>query len=691
MVTVSDKLPTILVIGVLAGIFVVLRRRLKSPRLNLWTAAWFLIFIHFLVQLFEPRSGEVSPWIFIADQGALQLSALCFIASLTSFFEHRRLTIDFLLLTSVPMLAYITALAFDCDERFFYVACIATIFYGPPLFVIHNRGANRQMWYWVPAILATGTFALFRAWHHQYAFGFFSVLTLGFAMPGFLYLRRYRRMTPGVVLTAGGFMLWGAVFPVIQLLFEFGSRLHIDPEKINMELWNTPKFFVAFGMILSLLEEKSAVLEAASRREHQMNQQLQRFAGITSRLLTGVDLNSVCHEIAQAISETSTFRRVTILLSSDGKTLYPAGYAGLEAENIELIRHNCVHHWKLEHVIEICKGGRRLGENARLVRARHMAQYNMIPSEVAYPLNEHWRQGDKVFLPLQSSRGAFVGCLAMDEPRDPVEVNSEELSKIELLAGDLAVTVDNTALHRQLVRSEKLAAIGQLVAGVAHELNNPLTSIVGYSELMTDEIREGPARQKLDKMLREAQRMRRIIENLLRFARQNTLEKRFTDLKPLVLEVLALREYHIRQHEVAIQIEIEPELPQVSLDEDQIKQILLNLLNNSIDALDGVRGKRIHIEAVHRGDRVVLHFDDNGAGFSDPNRVFDPFYTTKPVGKGTGLGLSICYGIVKEHGGEIHATNLEPRGARIALELPLRAASPGEATTAVAVEDSTVR
>jgi two-component system NtrC family sensor kinase len=287
--------------------------------------------------------------------------------------------------------------------------------------------------------------------------------------------------------------------------------------------------------------------------------------------------------------------------------------------------------------------------------------------------NPYWENGNVVLVPLQSSRGAYVGGLVLDDPRDVSSVTAEEMSKIELLAGDLAVTIDNAALHRQLVRSEKLAAIGQLVAGVAHELNNPLASIVGYSELLTDEVTSGPPRQKLDKMIREAQRMRRIIENLLRFARQNSLEKKSANLQGLLQEVLALREYHTRGHNVEVQVQVEPDLPQVALDEDQFKQILLNLLNNSIDALEGVREKRIMIEAVRRQDRVIMRFDDNGPGFSDMNRAFDPFYTTKPVGKGTGLGLSICYGIVKEHGGDIQAANLEPCGARVTLELPIYA------------------
>jgi two-component system, NtrC family, sensor kinase len=138
----------------------------------------------------------------------------------------------------------------------------------------------------------------------------------------------------------------------------------------------------------------------------------------------------------------------------------------------------------------------------------------------------------------------------------------------------------------------------------------------------------------------------------------------------LLQEVLSLREYHLRNQRINLDVQIEPALPAVALDEDQFKQILLNLLNNSIDALEHLRQRTISVTAKRRDDRVVVLFDDNGPGFSDPDRVFDPFYTTKPVGKGTGLGLSICYGIAKEHGGDIQALNLESGGARIALELP---------------------
>jgi signal transduction histidine kinase len=552
--------------------------------------------------------------------------------------------------------------------RALYIAFIAVIFYGAPLFVALRRKLILDFLLWAPVVVVTGTVAIGKAWRGNFDFGFLSLLTLGFGLPGFLFWRRYRRWTPGVLTSAGGFLLWGAVFPVGWLMDTYLPHL-----KVNPELWNTPKFFVAFGMILTLLEDKSEFLRSARQREHTLNQQLQKFAGITSRLLSGVDTTSVCREIAEAIRETSTFDRVVIILTLDGRNLCAAGHAGYEGEAARLIEHKCNQIWKFDDLVEACTVGARLGATSVLLSPEQMARYGQVPSPTIYEPSPYWQKGNQVLVPLKSVRGAHVGCIGLSDPREVTRVNAEEISKIELLASDLAVTIDNAALHRQLARSEKLAAMGQLVAGVAHELNNPLTSIVGYSELISDDVQSGPARQKLDKMVREAQRMKRIIENLLRFARQNNLEKKSANLELLLQDVLALREYHLRNHDVHVEVQIEPNLPPVGLDEDQFKQILLNLLNNSIDALESVRQKSIRIEAVRRDARVVLRFDDSGPGFSDMNRAFDPFYTTKPVGKGTGLGLSICYGIVKEHGGEIYVANLEPHGARVILELPLHA------------------
>ncbi|PYP91451.1 MAG: hypothetical protein DMG65_07660 [Candidatus Angelobacter sp. Gp1-AA117] len=668
MASLLEKLPTILVLAVLVGIFLALRRHVNSTRLKLWTAAWTLIFIHFLVNVFEPRQGNLENLLYAINFGSLQLSAVIFIASLTSFVEQKRRIWALLALTALPVLIYTVSYSFYWPYRAIYIACLVIIFVAAPVLTIRYHGKIRgATWVWMPITTATGMWSIYRAWCSDFNIGFLTILTIGFALPGLLFWLRYRRWSPGVITTAGGFLLWGAVFPLGQLVYILWPKLQV-PEA----LWNTPKFFVAFGMILTLLEDKSAMSEAASLREHKLNAQLQKFASVTSRLLTGVEVNSLCPEIAQAIAGTSNFQHVAILLGTDDRKLYLAGYSGLSEKLTSFIRRESAQ-WKLEDISELCRIGVKIGQNSYLLSREQVQRFVMPESTEEIRPNPHWEEGCRLIVPLQSTRGAYVGCISLSRPRDVERINAEETSKIELLGGDLAVTIDNAGLHRQLVRSEKLAAIGQLVAGVAHELNNPLASIVGYSELLGDEITDAPARQKLEKLGREAQRMRRIIENLLRFARQNSLEKKSANLEVLVQEVLALREYHIRNNDVDVQLQIEPELPPVALDEDQFKQILLNLLNNSIDAMEYLAPKRLRIEALRHGERIVVRFEDTGSGFADVNRAFDPFYTTKPVGKGTGLGLSICYGIVKEHGGDIHAFNIEPRGARVVLELPISA------------------
>ncbi|HEY6972049.1 MAG TPA: HAMP domain-containing sensor histidine kinase [Candidatus Angelobacter sp.] len=663
------KLPSILILAVLVGIFMALRRHVRSARMNLWTAAWLLIFIHFFVGIFEPRDGNLGNLLYALDMGSLVVSATLFAASLTEFVESARKTSLLLGFSALPILIYTVALSFDSDPphfRLVYVICLAVIFYGSPAlgFYIHRnfRGASLIV---VPLVVATGTWSIYRAWQGHPEIGLLSTLTLAFGLPGVLFWLRYRRWSPGVITSAGGFLLWGAVFPVGQYV-----ATHFPKLNIGGEIWNVPKFFVAFGMILTMLEDKSEVLEVTSMREHKLNEQLQKFASITSRLLTGVEVNSLCDEIAHALTETSNFQRAIVLLATDDKGMYMAGQSGLSDNAIAELK-RFAPQWKLQDISDVCQTSRKIGQNSYLMDPEQVAKYTPLLEGEDFQPNPYWQKGCRVMLPLQSTHGAYVGCITLDGPQDVARVTAEEMSKLELLASDLAVTIGNTTLHRQLLRSEKLAAIGQLVAGVAHELNNPLASIVGYSELMGDEVPPGPARQKLEKLIREAQRMKRIIENLLRFARQNNLEKKSANLEELLHEVISLREYHIRNNDVKVELQIEPDLPRVALDEDQFKQILLNLLNNSIDALEFSKQKNIRIDAARHGDRVFVRFEDTGSGFVDVNRAFDPFYTTKPVGKGTGLGLSICYGIVKEHGGEIYAVNMEPAGARVVLELPI--------------------
>jgi PAS domain S-box-containing protein len=226
--------------------------------------------------------------------------------------------------------------------------------------------------------------------------------------------------------------------------------------------------------------------------------------------------------------------------------------------------------------------------------------------------------------------------------------------------------------QEQLLHSEKMAAVGQLISGVAHELNNPLTAILGYSQLLTSSGQLGPQGiEYSDKLYKQAQRTHRIVQNLLSFARQHKPERVPVQLNLILEETLALRDYDLRMNHIRVHLELAPDLPLTAADPHQLQQVFLNMVNNAVDAmLEGAQDGDLWVKTGVNGDRLSIEFTDSGPGVKDPSRVFDPFYTTKPVGKGTGLGLSICYGIITEHGGSIRVRNVPPRGASFTIEVP---------------------
>jgi signal transduction histidine kinase len=222
----------------------------------------------------------------------------------------------------------------------------------------------------------------------------------------------------------------------------------------------------------------------------------------------------------------------------------------------------------------------------------------------------------------------------------------------------------------QLVQKERLAGVGQLVAGVAHELNNPLTAVLGYSDLLIDQATESLPRQKLERLRTEAGRMKGIISNLLTFAQPQHDSRRLLDIEVVVRESLMLLEYQLRTGGIKVQMNFAPNLPRVASNEGQFKQVFVNLFSNAAQALEQAPEKKILVEGYVEGDKIIVRFTDSGPGFHDVSRAFDPFYTTRPVGQGTGLGLSICYGTIREHNGNIYAQNLQPHGAVVTIELP---------------------
>jgi two-component system NtrC family sensor kinase len=246
------------------------------------------------------------------------------------------------------------------------------------------------------------------------------------------------------------------------------------------------------------------------------------------------------------------------------------------------------------------------------------------------------------------------------------------IEKIHLYHETKKAYEDLRRTQEQLLQSEKMSAVGQLISGVAHELNNPLTAILGYTQLLETEKLEPRIHEFIEKLHKQARRTQKIVQNLLSFARQHKPRRIHVDLRSVIEDSIALRDYDLKVNNIVVEREFEPVLPSVVADPHQLEQVYLNIINNAADAmLEGARGGQLRIKLYQQNGHVVSEFHDSGPGISDPKHVFDPFYTTKGVGKGTGLGLSICYGIVQEHGGEISARNHPLGGAMLEVRLPV--------------------
>ena len=659
MISLPDALPITLVLAVLVSVFLSLERQAAPlPRVRLWAYAWALTFVHFFARALESQGGIVQKVITPIDFATLELSGLVFLSSLVLEPGDHRKRAGFLALLGIPAVVHAFAVGLDLGSPLFRAALLVPIVVGAIVFLMYGP-RRRQLHHTVAAAVLTcvGVWALRAQALGEAWVAVASILAITFCLSGVYFRKLYRRSSLGVVTTTVGFLMWGVEYPLGVLIHYLLAKL-----QVNLDFWNVPRILVALGMVLTLLEEKTRVLEEARARAQAESLLLQRLSQITSRLLAGNEPGALCGEIVSTITEASSFRRAALFLLGEDRKFYLAGLSGFTTQEAETLEMHC--------------------SSYAIGAMRQQRAHESHPAEKSFRMSE---TGDLILIPMVSWRGSYVGCLYVAESRDAGGPDSREMVNLEVFASDLAVTFENVRLHQQLVRSEKLAGLGQLVAGVAHELNNPLTGIIGYTDLLTEEVRDANPRKRIEKLGNEARRMKRILDGLLRFGRQNNSATRSTTLEPVLRDVIQLREYHLRAHGISLDVKVEPMLAPIGISEDELKQLLLNILNNAIDAVEESAKREIRIRASNQSGRAIIRFEDTGPGFADLTRAFDPFYTTKSVGKGTGLGLSICYGIVQECSGEITLSNQNPYGAGITIDLPFAVSQPALAQPASAI------
>jgi PAS domain S-box-containing protein len=420
------------------------------------------------------------------------------------------------------------------------------------------------------------------------------------------------------------------------------------------------------GFLLDITERKQAESEIRRR-----NRELMVLNSIAQTLTESLDLSDSLHRTLGQMAE---------LFSLDATSLYLFDQEGTRLRRVAAVGHRS----EFSRHFPPVSVKPELMQHIKAVHATFLSARGLPLPQVFRDAQTQEGLADAYIVVLWSKDRAIGGLVVGS--RAPREFSTADVNLLIAVGSQISSAIERSILYEetrqayenlrrtqeQLLHSEKLAAVGQLISGVAHELNNPLTAILGYSQLLTSSGQMGQQGiEYADKLYKQAQRTHRIVQNLLSFARQHKPERVQVQINQALEETLALRDYDLRMHNIRIHLDLAENLPFTSADPHQLQQVFLNMVNNAVDAiLENSADGDLWVRTALNGDRLCIEFTDSGAGVKDASRVFDPFYTTKPVGKGTGLGLSICYGIITEHGGTIQVRNIPTRGASFTIELP---------------------
>jgi signal transduction histidine kinase len=425
---------------------------------------------------------------------------------------------------------------------------------------------------------------------------------------------------------------------------------------------------------LSLLADQAAIAIENARLFNDVSQrfyELSTLQEVSTATVSELDLESVLNLAVESVAKLTNAQTTSVcLLDPGGETrTYVAAY-GVNAE--KLIG------WRLPA---------DRGVHGIVIRTGEAVVVNDVfgDERTSKDVAEAADIKRALIAPLKV-KGKVLGCLAAFNKLEDKFFTEHDKRLLSTFANQVAIAIENARLYgelgeslrelkrtqAQLIQSAKLSAIGELVAGVAHELNNPLTTIMGFAQLLQGEELSKGVKEDLEKIAKAAMRCRRIVGNLLTFARQRKPERMPVNVNEVIERILELRAYQFRMNNIELVRDLEEGLPLMMADPYQLEQVFLNIINNAYEAMESspTQGKLI-VRTRKKDNNVRIEFIDNGPGIPPDvmPKIFDPFFTTKEGG--TGLGLSVSYGIVQEHGGRIWAESEPGKGATFFVELPL--------------------
>jgi signal transduction histidine kinase len=666
------QLPALVLTTLLLPAFAYLYLRFRDTRTLLWFLGFLFAILRMLL-VYQLPWWDVSdpfryPWVAAVSQTSIQICSAMFLASLSPLrFRMGRFKILYVIPYTIPLVIYAVV----------YQGVFHGVAPGEPLFLILPALGFLSLtagFFWALArgsmpkgmgvllCVVVGGAGLYFCYATHGQWPLTLVECANHFMTALLLLFVFRRFSPGVVLSVLGFTSWSLLalklFPAVAL----NPAIYVNLDRCV----SLGKVVAAVGMILLTLEDELAANKFAQERERRARRELEAYASLILSRRKLEDFDRQANEICQTVAENSRFRQAALLLNTAGKYKV-AGSAGLD-------------------------GGVVTALNAlagRIPMAGFLTSGSVRPAvgesqTVNLDFGPWLKPGDDLkrlrFTFVQAvplvGRSATDGALLLAGLRNPREVlRMDDLLPVETLTARLQAVRSQTIMMEKLIDSEKYAGLGQLANNVTHQLNNPLTVILGYASLL-DEAKglTSQERKGVDAIVAEARRMRTTLESLSRVSRGHSEHLTSVSVSELLADMEELHRSEFLQRSIHFRLSIARGLPKVLCNPHHLRQAVLHCLQFAIEAASkqdasDSESKTVRLEATAEGGVVQILVAHSGPGFVNPEHAFDPFMPVQGEGEITSLGLGMCASILREHDGRVSVVNLEPGGAAILLEL----------------------
>ncbi len=667
------RAPTLILLFVLVAVFGALwlqRRSLPPLRVRageslsarrrqlLWLAGWMFAAIQLEMEVFGRSQSGI--WLAVS-RVSMQMGALMFLGSMAPQYMTRKPRVLYIVAFAAPVILFAVLISLDPQPQSLARAVLMVCVLATLLVALRWGFEKNLLPVWLSLLLVglVGCGVIWLTWRQDYP----AVLSLTqsgiMLITALLFVLAFRRLTAGVIFTVGGLTGWA-----LPMLLEPLMGAALVPI-VLLRAVNLMKVIAAVGMIVLVLEDEIASNKAAQLRDRRARLEMEKYTEIFLGAMPSDEDSGQYDPICEAIGGASRFSQAAVILRGPEGRFRLAGKAGMDGA--------------LTAALDALARRTTLDKVREIVQSKFYSQ--VIGHLALVDLTVLMEPGDELLqmnfreahaVAIRGRDRELLGALLVAGLREAeAPLLTEDVLPLELLASRVGAAREQQMLLRRVFQAERLAGLGQLAGGMAHELNNPLTVVTGYAELMADN--EGAVRDQAVVILNEARRMKQIIDSLVRFRKASPVNRESLSIEVVLRDIEKLLRPELERERVQCQMLIPQQLPEIRADGDQIRQVFLQVAKNAIASMDAANGdldRRLIVEAAADSHCVQITFSDNGPGFKNPARAFDPFYTTREQGEGMGLGLSICYSIIREHGGEISAVNLLPRGAAVVIELP---------------------